>query len=201
MRLKMLKILSGGRGRLILYAGLVLFAASFIYAFARPGHIGKGPIPGREPVSLFRLPGKYGATVSRIDSRTRITTKVLYECGHEEISVREAPPEMIGLTRDELAKECSDWEITSFGPDSVVLFQRRPGMAPQCLRSMFVGVKDGFVTVFYGTPERPCRVKSITRILARRLPAKEVKDLMAGIPVDSEAGLLGILEGLSDLQN
>ncbi|HHV62034.1 MAG TPA: hypothetical protein GXX51_05280 [Firmicutes bacterium] len=189
------------KGGVLILFGLVLFIASFVSTFIRFGYNEHQYTPGRKPISLSRSSEEYGAMVSKISSGTRIVTRILYECGHEETSAREAPPEMVGLTKDELEKECGDWEIISFDPDSVVMFQRRPGMAPQCLKSMFVGVRDGFVTVFYGTPERPCRVKSITRILARRLPAKEVKDLMAGIPVDSESKLLGILEGLSGLQN
>lgn len=137
------------------------------------------------------------ASSEKISSSTEIVYRVMYECGHEEVNSMAAPPEMVGLTREELSREVAEWTVTEFTPSRVVMSQRRPGMSPACASSMHIGEKDGWVTVFYGDPKRRCRPKSVTRIRASDLPQGERADLRAGIPVSGEEDLLRILETLA----
>ncbi|HHY98159.1 MAG TPA: hypothetical protein GX509_05425 [Firmicutes bacterium] len=138
------------------------------------------------------------ATGATIGKDTIVVTRVIYECGHEEVESRDAPPEMIGLDREGLKTECKDWNIVEFSPGRVILESHRPGMSPKCRRTMHVGVKDGFVAVFYGTPAARCQVKSITQIPVSGLPPAEREDLEKGIVVSGEEELLKLLEGLSE---
>ena len=149
------------------------------------------------PLEGLKAGAEQVASAARISSSTEIVYRVLYECGHEEVSRTAAPPEMVGLTREELAREVVDWTITEFTPERVVMSQRRAGMSPTCLSNMHIGEKDGWVTVFYGDPEHRCRPKSVTRIRASDLPPNERADLKAGIRVSSEEELLRILETLA----
>ncbi len=157
--------------------------------------------PGPEETSLPREGLQAGleglAAAAKISSTTEIVYRVMYECGHEEVNKMAAPPEMVGLTREELAREVDDWTITEFTQGRVVMSQRRAGMSPACLSTMHIGEKDGLVTVFYGDPRHRCRPKSVTRIRVSDLPPGERADLRAGIPVSGEEDLLRILETLA----
>ena len=133
----------------------------------------------------------------KIRSFTQMLYRTVYECGHEETHIIPAPHEMIGLSKDALAKDIEPWSITEFSENQVVLFQKRQGMSPPCLKTMHIGEKDGWVTVFYGTPDKRCRVKSATRIKASNLPPGELDDLKVGIPISSEEELLHVLEALA----
>ncbi|HXL04082.1 MAG TPA: BofC C-terminal domain-containing protein [Bacillota bacterium] len=134
---------------------------------------------------------------AKIRSFTEIIYRTVYECGHEETNRIPAPAEMIGLSRDDLAKQIEGWTITEFSESQVVFFQKRQGMSPSCLKTMHIGEKDGWVTVFYGTPDNRCRPKSATRIKVSDLPPRELDDLNTGIPVSGEEELLHILEALA----
>ncbi|MCR4402823.1 MAG: BofC C-terminal domain-containing protein [Firmicutes bacterium] len=134
---------------------------------------------------------------SKVSSSTEVVYRIMYECGHDEVNRMAAPPEMFGLTREELSLEVPEWTVTEFTKERVVLSQRRAGMSPECVSSMHIGEKDGWVTVFYGAPKRRCRPKSVTRIRASDLPQSERADLQDGIPVSGEEDLLRILETLA----
>ncbi|MDI7246598.1 MAG: BofC C-terminal domain-containing protein [Bacillota bacterium] len=201
------------KGRLVaLCAALTLASAGATYAYlslkaaqnierarerleeAHPEPNGLSLPPEGLNAGLERIGARAAA---RISSSTEIVYRVMYECGHEEVNKMAAPPEMVGLTREELAREVDDWTITEFSPDRVVMSQRRAGMSPACLATMHIGEKDGWVTVFYGDPKHRCRPKSVTRIKVTGLPPNERADLRAGIPVSSEEDLLRILETLA----
>ncbi|NLS44186.1 MAG: hypothetical protein GX969_00365 [Firmicutes bacterium] len=153
--------------------------------------------PGSIPWNGLKQTNISSANPTKINSRTEILYRTLYQCGHGETHQISAPPEMIGLSRDELAKQIEPWSITEFSEDQVILFQKRQGISPICLQNMHIGEKDGWVTVFYGTPDNRCRPKSTTRIRISGLPPGELDDLKAGIRVSDEEELLHILEALA----
>lgn len=137
------------------------------------------------------------ANPAKVRSSMELVYRAIYECGHEETQTIPVPREMVGLTKDALAKEILPWIITEFSETQIVVLQKREGISPLCLKAMHIGEKDGWVTVFYGTPENRCRPKSTTRIKASNLPPQEQDDLEKGIPVSNEEELLHILEALA----
>lgn len=157
-----------------------------------PGQQGFPSSPER-----MRADVKDATALARISSSTEIIYKATYECGHEETNRMTAPPEMVGLSREELAREVDNWTVSEFSESRVTMWQRRAGMSPACLAAMHIGEKDGLVTVFYGDPEHRCKPKSVTRIKVSDLPPSERADLRAGIPVSGEEDLLRILESLA----
>jgi len=189
---------------------LTLLSAGLSYAYLSlkaPGDLGK---PNEKLPDLPKLEYQGNASSHelqkasmdlgnpvKIRSFTEILYRTVYECGHEETDRIPAPQEMIGLSRDDLAKQIEAWTITEFSENQVILFQKRQGMSPSCLKTMHIGEKDGWVTVFYGTPDNRCRPKSATRIKASGLPPGELDDLKAGIPVSDEEELLRVLEALA----
>jgi hypothetical protein len=134
---------------------------------------------------------------AKVRSFTEILYRTVYECGHEEADRIPAPAEMIGLSRDDLARQIEAWAVAEFSENLIILFQKRQGMSPSCLKTMHIGEKDGWVTVFYGTPDNRCRPKSATRIRSSDLPPGELDDLKAGIPISGEEELLRVLEALA----
>lgn len=134
---------------------------------------------------------------AKVRSSTEIQYRTVYECGHEEIHRAPAPAEMVGLSMNELASQIEVWNITEFSEDRIVMVQKQQGMSPSCLKTMHIGERDGWVTIFYGTPDKRCKPKSVTRIKGSDLPPGELDDLEKGIPISSEEELLRVLETLA----
>ncbi len=136
-------------------------------------------------------------TPAKVRSFTELLYRAVYECGHEETDRIPAPAEMIGLTEGELSKQIEAWNIAEFSENQIIMFQKRQGISPSCLQTMHIGERDGWVTIFYGTPDKRCKPKSVTRIKASDLPPGELDDLKVGIPISSEEELLRVLETLA----
>lgn len=141
--------------------------------------------------------GNSASTVT-LGRDTILVMRTLYECGHEETETRQVDAEMVGLSREELQKECDGWTITEFSPGRVTMVREKAGMAPKCASTMHVGIKDNHVAIFYGTPEARCRLKSVTQIPVSGIPRAERMDLEKGIPVANKEQLLKLLEGLAE---
>ncbi|MEW5865840.1 MAG: BofC C-terminal domain-containing protein [Bacillota bacterium] len=204
------------KGRLVVMCVVLTLAsagASYTYLSLKATHnlerarmkLQKETGPGQQGLPLsperMRADVKGATALARISSSTEIVYKVTYECGHEETSRMAAPPEMVGLSREELAREVDNWTVTEFSESRVTMWQRRAGMSPVCLATTHIGEKDGWVTVFHGDPQHRCKPKSVTRIRVSDLPLSERADLRAGIPVSSEEDLLRILESLASWQD
>jgi hypothetical protein len=61
---------------------------------------------------------------------------------------------------------------------------------------MFLGVKDGYVTVFYGKPGPKAIIKEQTKIPINNLVPQDLEELKRGLMVQSREDLLRTLEGL-----
>lgn len=196
-----------------LYTGLAVSAllVGLVYAYVvlspegdrlkpqgkRPWYLVGPPVPQEEIRDEASVPKILPD--SRISASTRLTYITEYDCGHTETTTKAAPPEFYGLNLKEVEEECKGWKVTGFTPSGVTMERRASGMAPKCRDSMHISVRGNFIAVYHGTPERRCRLKSVTRIPIEGIPQRELEDLKKGIAVKDEDELLKVLEGFASL--
>ncbi|MBR5468135.1 MAG: BofC C-terminal domain-containing protein [Firmicutes bacterium] len=138
---------------------------------------------------------KVSGDVVKIVPGTKIIYEYYYPADEEtEIVEESAPYFMLGLTFKELQQNYDMWQIEYFSADKVVMKRNVYGEREQ---KYIVGIKDGYVAVFYdiGTDEE--LVREITNIFAGALPKEEREKLKNGIKVVGENNLIGILQDYS----
>jgi hypothetical protein len=133
----------------------------------------------------------------KIFSDTDIVQKIFYlKCGDEEVVHLKPAENLIGLNKNQLQAMYPEWTIDKFDNRQVEMTLRTDNFCQQHADHMYVGLKDGHVTVFYGKPGGKPVVKEITKMAENRLMPQDVKELQRGIVVRSEEELLQTLEGL-----
>lgn len=134
---------------------------------------------------------------SKITQDTVIVQKMVYiQCNDVETYKTKPAINLIGLTRGQLQNVYPDWIIDSFNAREVVMHHNVNGLCREHANSTFIGLKDGYVTIFYGKPGKNAIVKEITNITADRLMPQDIKELRKGIVVENREKLLRTLEGL-----
>ena len=68
-----------------------------------------------------------------------------------------------------------------------------------CTKNQYLGIFEGKVAVFRGTPEKPGPVSETTEIRTDLLPKVELEDLKEGIRFADDKEKLQLLEGLDGL--
>lgn len=170
-------------------AGVVLLAAIAAVVVPRvPGWMQRVSPESMQPVSWS---GRIQMDTVRVDRR-------VYDCGHESVAVTSIDAKMLGLTRSEFERRNPRLKVREFSPDRIEVEIRQPEMCRECRASQFIGVRDGYVAVFAGRPDRPGPALEVTRILLARLPQPEQIRLAKGIAVKDTGERLQILEGLSE---
>ncbi|MCR4430786.1 MAG: BofC C-terminal domain-containing protein [Tepidanaerobacteraceae bacterium] len=116
-------------------------------------------------------------------------------CGHENREEKTAEERFAGFTKKQLEKEVEGWEIESFTPDEVVLKKQIDGI---CGDHYYIGLNDGYVTLFRGLPGVQSEVVEKTDILADTLREEDRTMLERGIIINSREEFLEIREGLTN---
>lgn len=116
-------------------------------------------------------------------------------CGHETREEKTAEDRFTGFTKKQLEKELEDWEIESFTPDEVILKKQVDGI---CGDHYYIGLSDGYVTLFRGLPGERSEVVEKTEILADTLREEDRAMLEKGIIINSREEFLKIREGLTN---
>jgi len=128
-------------------------------------------------------------------AKIRADTTIVYEYHHEDgqtdTSQEAAPYFLIGMTEEEMTSQFTDWKVVEFSADKVVMRREIPGKSGQYY---IVGVKDGYVAVFYQTPINGTNLKEITDTPVSTLPASDRQRLEDGIEITGDAALARIMQ-------
>jgi len=143
-------------------------------------------------------PAQQMAADLRIQNGTGKLVREIYSCGHESLKAGQFAPQQIGLDRAAFEKEAIGYQIEEFGAKQVILSRRQALLCDNCKSGEFIGILNGYVSVFAGTPQKPGPMLEATRIPVARLPQPERIKLENGIPVKNVSERLQILEGLSE---
>ncbi|MGI6574612.1 MAG: BofC C-terminal domain-containing protein [bacterium] len=135
-------------------------------------------------------------TVFTVGSESRLIYQVTYnQCNHVEVLRERLPSEEIGLTIADLQAIYREWVIEQDGID-VLLTAVVDGLCEHCRSSLFVGIYEDKVAIYYGEPGGDSWLKEVTNISLDSLPPREQADLRQGVKVTNEEELPLILEGL-----
>ena len=132
--------------------------------------------------------------------RREVKAGILYTlCGHEIPGAKVDEKVLAVLAGRRVGDRYKGWELVEKTPRLLSLRMVRPLLCPQCRRLRFLGVVDGVVAVYEGTPVHPGRVLERTTIKVEALPLAEQADLRRGIPFHGTKERLQLLEGLAAL--
>ena len=177
------------------FAG-VLFILATLTGYFGYGYISKTPplIDYRTQPPSERV--QHDAKIT-ITEETIIQQKMIYKkCGNEEV-IRTKPSESyIGMTLAQLQAAYPGWHIDYFDAAEVRMTLEVDDFCREHANGMYLGVKDGYVAVFYGKPGLKPIVKEVTTIAIKRLTAADVAELEKGIIINSKEELLRTLEGM-----
>ncbi|WP_058486765.1 BofC C-terminal domain-containing protein [Defluviitalea phaphyphila] len=141
-------------------------------------------IAEKTPVSKTEVP--------KITESTDMIYQYYYEDNGKVVEERIKPPYfLIDLTREELEKKYSDWQITSFSNKEVVMKKNIPATA---INHYMLGTYNGYLAIFYYNHSKEMQLKEITETPISSLPKEEQDKLKKGIDIYGEEALIRILE-------
>ncbi|NLC62730.1 MAG: hypothetical protein GX759_01415, partial [Thermoanaerobacterales bacterium] len=118
------------------------------------------------------------------------------KCGHKIEEEKPSQKSYWGLTKDQLENELDDeWFIESFSPEEVVLIKT---LDKFCDNHYYVGIQDGYVTLFQGIPGNESLVLQKTDIMADILRYEDRVTLEKGVIIEDKREFLQIKEGLAN---
>lgn len=133
----------------------------------------------------------------KITDETMILQTIVYlKCGDEESLSTKATANYVGLTLPQFQSAYPGWIIDHFDTEQVKMVLRVDTFCRTHANSMYIGAKDGFVTVFYGRPGLKPIVKEVTAIPVSHLVAEDIAELEKGIVIQTKEELLRTLEGM-----
>jgi len=133
----------------------------------------------------------------KITPNTDLVQKIIYlKCEDEEVFRTKPADNLVGLNQAQIQKIYSGWTIEKFDTVEVSMTLKVDSLCREHANNMFIGIKDGYVTIFYGKPGPKAIVKEQTKISVNRLMPQDLAELKRGLVVQSREELLRTLEGL-----
>jgi hypothetical protein len=183
-------------GRLLIYkpiiiGGLILLLSVIGYYSLMIYPDAKLPIP-QQTSEFVKQDGKI-----KISPDTFLVQKITYtKCKDTEVFRTKPPDNLIGLNYNQVQKIYSGWTIEKFDTNEVEMTLTVDSLCREHANNMFIGTKDGYVTVFYGVPGPKAIVKEITKIPVNVLMPQDIQELRQGLVIQTKEELLRTLEGM-----
>ncbi|CQR73998.1 hypothetical protein SOV_21170 [Sporomusa ovata DSM 2662] len=133
----------------------------------------------------------------KISADTDLVQKITYtKCKDQEVFRTKPPDNLVGLTFNQVQQIYSGWTIEKFDTKEVEMTLTVDSFCREHSNNMFIGIKNDYVTVFYGVPGPKAIVKEVTKIPVSSLMPQDVQELQQGLIVQSKEELLRTLEGM-----
>lgn len=180
--------------RVLLAAGIIFVtAAAAVFAVYGGGLLSW---PAKERPARDAEVAKQDPKV-KVTATTDFAQKISYlKCGDEEVFRTKPADNLIGLNLAQVQKVYTGWTIDKFDSQEVEMSLKVDSYCREHANNMFLGVKDGFVAVFYGRPGPRALVREVTRIPVQQLSGADLEELRHGMVVKSREELLRTLEGM-----
>ena len=187
----MLPLFKCSKRQILTITGIVLAIGCAAYYFVNYSNADNKPLMPQE-TEVAKQDSKI-----KINSNTDLVQKIVYlKCKDEEV-LRSKPAEnLIGLNYYQIHKIYQGWTIDMFDNLDVTMTLKVDSFCREHANNMFIGVKDGYVAVFYGRPGPKAIVKETTKISVSKLHPQDVEELKRGMVVQSREELLQTLEGM-----
>ena len=112
-------------------------------------------------------------------------------CDHTNIEQLNLPEQFVNLSKDEIQKEYSDYEVQDFSNNEVVLYQEREG---SCGEHYLVKDSEGVITIFKILEDGSLEEYEKTQITTEYLPETDKINMETGIKVNGKQDLNRLLE-------
>lgn len=183
-------------GRFLIYkpiiiTGLILLLSIIGYNALMINTDARIPLP-QQASEFVKQDGKI-----KISPDTLLVQKIIYtKCKDTEFFRTKPPDNLIGLNFNQVQKVYSGWNIEKFDTNEVEMTLTVDSLCREHANNMFIGIKDGYVTVFYGVPGPKAFVKEVTNISVNGLMPQDIQELRQGLVIQSKEELLRTLEGM-----
>lgn len=133
----------------------------------------------------------------KVSQTTDVVQHIIYtKCNDEEIIHNKPAENLVGLNYQQVQKIYTGWNIDKFDTDEVVLTLKTDSLCKEHMNNMFIGVKDGYVAVYYGKPGAKAILKEVTALSIAKITPQDMLELEQGVVVESREQLLRTLEGM-----
>lgn len=178
-------------GFLVIFVVFVMSATAHHYLYQQPRMEG-----GRSAAPLEAEVAKQDSKI-KITSNTDLVQKITYlKCNDEEVFRTKPASNLVGLNYQQLQKVYSGWAIDKFDLSEVEMTLKVDSYCREHANHMFLGIKDGYIAIYYGKPGPKAIVKEVTSIKVNKLMPQDVDELRRGLEVQSREDLLRTLEGM-----
>ena len=175
----------------VLISGLILLLFGIGYYSSKISPEVKLPI-SQQGSEVVKQDGKI-----KIATNTDLVQKIIYtKCKDNEVFRTKPPDNLVGLTFNQVQKIYPGWSIEKFDTKELEMTLTVDSLCREHSNNMFIGIKNGYVTVFYGVPGPKAIVKEVTKIPVNSLMPQDVQELRQGLIVQSKEELLRTLEGM-----
>lgn len=178
-------------GFLVIFAVFVVSASAYHYLYQQPRMEGSKPsVPLEAEVS------KQDSKI-KIADNTDLIQKIIYlKCNDEEVFRTKPATNLVGLNYQQVQKVYSGWTVDKFDVAEVEMTLKVDSYCREHANYMFLGIKDGYIAIYYGKPGPKAIVKEVTSIQVNKLMPQDVEELRRGMEVQSREDLLRTLEGM-----
>ena len=133
----------------------------------------------------------------KITPQTDMVQRIVYtKCNDEETFRTKPADNLINFNYQQLQNVYAGWNIQKFDALEVDMTLKVDSLCREHANNQFIGVKDGYVAVFYGKPNNKPLLKEVTKIPIAKLHAEDATELRHGMIVQSREELLRFIEGL-----
>lgn len=168
---------------------LVIAVCMGVWHFLIPD--GSNPF-GLQQTEVTKQDGKI-----KITPETDILQRILYTKCNDEEQFRTKPADsLINLNYQQFRNVYSGWSIETFDAQEVEMMLKVDSLCGEHTNHQFIGLKDGYVAVFYGKPGKKPLLKEVTKIPVAKLLPEDASELNKGMMVHSREELLRFIEGL-----
>jgi len=178
-------------GTFAVFAVIAVSAAAHHYLYQQPRSEGGHPSAPME-TEVAKQDSKI-----KIASNTDLIQRIVYlKCNDEEIFRTKPAANLIGLNYQQVQKVYSGWAIEKFDVSEVEMTLKVDSYCREHANHMHLGIKDGYIAIYYGKPGPKAIVKEVTNIPINRLMPQDVDELRRGLEVQTREELLRTLEGM-----
>lgn len=175
----------------VLIGGIILLLSGIGYYSFMINPATKLPIP-QQGSEVVKQDGKI-----KISPNTDLVQKIIYtKCKDTEVFRTKPPDNLVGLNFNQVQNIYSGWSLEKFDTKEVEMTLKVDSLCREHSNNMFIGIENGYVTVFYGIPGPKAIVKEVTKIPVNSLMPQDVDELRQGLIVQSKEELLRTLEGM-----
>ncbi|HHY13435.1 MAG TPA: hypothetical protein GX526_02155 [Thermoanaerobacterales bacterium] len=175
----------------IFIIGILLFS---MHIFGIPFKDHDNILNSEDPGSKPEVEAKYDLDYNVLpDTVFRFETRYI-ECGHVESYELTPPEHTLGTKITDLQHIYPEWNLGNYSQTAVIFYKYEDGLCP---KHFFLGIRDGYVTIFYDKPSDNAIIKEITEIKAELLRSDDRELLEKGIEVYGEGELMKYIEGLT----